>query len=195
MGTQFYGNIEPVLGYPKLQETAIYNYFPVHMLRIWKNEVQVKIWQQSKSLRISGWWFGTWLLFSIIYGNDNSIWLSYFSEGWVNHSTTNQIVIIVITVGNYSFIYLWVFHHNKLSLTIMNYHHVQLEIWQQIKPLRIFSPCILRNWKQTRWRSTSLRWDQIYAQHFAGNPSCLPGWSRWYPAWSTYQKAIENGDL
>ena len=30
-------------GVPQLQETAIYNYFRVHMLRIWKNEVQVKI--------------------------------------------------------------------------------------------------------------------------------------------------------
>jgi hypothetical protein len=42
------------------------------------------------------WWFGTWLLFSplgvwnmaFIFPNswdDDPIWLSYFSEGWLNH--------------------------------------------------------------------------------------------------------------
>ena len=29
----------------------------------------------------SGWWFGTWLLFSHSVGNDHPNWLSYFAEG------------------------------------------------------------------------------------------------------------------
>ena len=37
------------------------------------------------SYTVTGWWFGTWLLFSISYmGCHPSHWLSYFSEGW-NH--------------------------------------------------------------------------------------------------------------
>ena len=38
-------------------------------------------------------------------------------------ATTNQIVIIVITVGNYSFIYLWVFHYSvvyETNQTLLN---------------------------------------------------------------------------
>ena len=30
---------------------------------------------------ISGWWFGTWILFFHSVGNNNHNWLSYFSEG------------------------------------------------------------------------------------------------------------------
>ena len=32
----------------------------------------------------SGWWFGT-CFFSSYIGNNNPNWLSYFSEGWLNH--------------------------------------------------------------------------------------------------------------
>ena len=33
----------------------------------------------------SGWWFGTWISFFHIFGNYDPNWLSYFSEGWLNH--------------------------------------------------------------------------------------------------------------
>ena len=42
---------------------------------------------------ISGWWFGTFFIFPYI-GNNNPDWLSYFSEGWLNH----QLVLIVTTL-------------------------------------------------------------------------------------------------
>jgi hypothetical protein len=56
---------------------------------------------------ITGWWFQTWLLLSIIYGNNHPIWLSYFFHNiWDNPShwlivtnifqdgycTTNEII-------------------------------------------------------------------------------------------------------
>ena len=34
---------------------------------------------------ITGWWFGTFFCFSTYIGNNNLNWLSYFSEGWLNH--------------------------------------------------------------------------------------------------------------
>ena len=34
--------------------------------------------------RVSGWWFGTFFTFPYL-GNNNPNWLSYFSEGWLNH--------------------------------------------------------------------------------------------------------------
>jgi hypothetical protein len=36
-------------------------------------------------IQLSGWWFGTWILYSISYmGCHPSHWLSYFQDGW-NH--------------------------------------------------------------------------------------------------------------
>ena len=43
-------------------------------------------------LFLSGWWFGTWLLFFHTYGMSSSqLTNSYFSEGW--RKTTNQLSI------------------------------------------------------------------------------------------------------
>ena len=36
-------------------------------------------------LSITGWWFGTWRFFFPYIGNNDPSWLSYVSEGWLNH--------------------------------------------------------------------------------------------------------------
>ena len=45
-------------------------------------ESQLFLWQCSIIMfkKLSGWWFGTWILFHSV-GNNDPNWLSYFSEG------------------------------------------------------------------------------------------------------------------
>ena len=48
----------------------------------------------------SGWWFGTFYIFPYI-GNNHPNWLSYFSEGWLNHQPDPNVSDV--TKCNYKF--------------------------------------------------------------------------------------------
>ena len=68
---------------------------PNGLLKPWTKHSRYPITNNAKRIQkeqkhmyyttiISGWWFGTLLIFPYI-GNCNPNWLSYFSEGWLNH--------------------------------------------------------------------------------------------------------------
>ena len=44
----------------------------------------------QRVIYITGWWFGTWYIFPSI-GKNNPNWLSYFSEGWLNHQPDRDV--------------------------------------------------------------------------------------------------------
>ena len=58
---------------------------------------------------LTGWWFWTWLLFSH-WECRHPNWLSYFSEGWLNHQPANFCVVQWLINGLliwYLSIYIW----------------------------------------------------------------------------------------
>ena len=48
------------------------------------------VYRKATTVRLStGWWFGTFFIFPNSW-DDDPIWLSYFSGGWLNHQLVNQ---------------------------------------------------------------------------------------------------------
>ena len=46
---------------------------------------------------MTGWWFGTWLLFLIYWECHHPNWLSSFSEGWLNHQPDDILYLLLFT--------------------------------------------------------------------------------------------------
>ena len=116
---------------------------------------------------VSGWWFQTWLLFSIIHGIILPIDFHMFQRGG---STTNQIMILkhIETIWNDCKPY-WI-NHEKTPLNFHHYNIFQQNHWKPIKNLRT-------GWGVFRWSffSSRLGMTKMGLNHQAA-VDCLASW-------------------
>ena len=83
----------------------------------------LSIFQYSKMMFITGWWFGTFFIFPYI-GNNHPNWLSYFSEGWP--WPTNQMMFL-----KFHPIFSSIFQYSKMMF--LKFHPIFSSIFQYSK--------------------------------------------------------------